>query len=253
MSAGALVQEVFGSQDVDPIPWGIRVGNVVHGLRISGVERATGKLAADVDGQMQLALHNVRHVVEGAGASLDNVAQVSIFLKNREDMRAVNGPWVEMFPDAEDRPTYKFMQAGNLLGDQLVRLEFFALAGERRRVLAVPNVAHTNPIPMGVRIGNMLFSSRVLPYDQSTGRPADGVERQAECLFQNARTLLDVGDVPPSAITQGRLFLVDPTSLPLAERHWHALVGSAAGPVLHAVNYSLAPALKVMLEFIAVV
>jgi 2-iminobutanoate/2-iminopropanoate deaminase len=244
------VVELFGNPDIDPIPCGVRVGKLVHGLRISGADPSSGALAHGIDPQVQVAFQNLRRCTEAGGATLDNVAQVSIFLNNREDLRAVNGPWVEMFPDDLDRPTYKFMQA-DLPGEQLVALEFWALAGERRRVLQIPNVAHLNPIPMGVRIGNMLFSSRVLPYDASTGKPPDSVERQAECLFQNVRTLLDAGGAQPEHITQGRLFLVDRAYLPVAEKHWRDMVGTRL--VLHTVQYGLAPALQVMLEFIAVV
>lgn len=249
MAGQPLVVETFGNADADPIPSGIRIGNLIQGLRIFGTDPETGALGQDLEQQMHLAMRNLQACVESAGGTLDNVAQVSFFLSHREDLRAVNGPWVEMFPDDQDRPTYKFMQA-NLPGEQLVSLEFFALAGERRRVLQIPNVAHTNPIPMGVRIGNMLFSSRVLPYDAATGKPADGVERQADCLFQNVRTLLDLGGAKPEHITQGRLFVFDRAHVPIAEQHWRDLVGP--GAVLHTVRYGLAPTLQLMLELIAV-
>jgi 2-iminobutanoate/2-iminopropanoate deaminase len=106
---------------------------------------------------------------------------------------------------------------------------------------------------MGVRIGNYVFSSRVLPYDPDTGQPPDDVERQADCLFQNVRTLLNVGGAKPEHITQGRIFLLDPSTLRVAERAWKGMLGSAPPPGLHVTQYSLAPSLKVMLEFIAVV
>ncbi|MCA1648171.1 MAG: RidA family protein [Chloroflexi bacterium] len=244
------VVEIFGNPDIDPVPCGIRVGNLIKGLRLLGTDPHSAALGRDIDEQLHLAMTNLQHCVERGGATLDNVAQVSFFVKDRADLKAINSPWVETFPDDQDRPTYKFMQA-DLPGGQLVALECFAVVGARRRVLQIPNVAHTNPIPLGVRIGNMLFSSRVLPYDAATGKPADNVERQAECLFANVRTLLAAGGAKPEHITQGRLFLVDRATQTLAEQHWHALVGS--GPSLHTVQYGLAPALQVMLEFIAVV
>ncbi len=107
---------------------------------------------------------------------------------------------------------------------------------------------------MGVRIGNMLFSSRVLPYDPATGSPAESVEAQAEFAFGNVRRLLEAGGAEPAQITQARLFLADPAYADVALRHWRALIGSpASAPTLHTTHYTLAPALKVMLEFIAVV
>jgi 2-iminobutanoate/2-iminopropanoate deaminase len=245
------VVEIFPNPDTDPIPSGVRIGKLIHGLRIFGTDPTTGALGQGIEQQMRFAFQNLQRNVESVGGTLDNVAQVSVFLKNRRDLKALNPPWVEMFPNDLNRPTYKFMQA-DLPGEQLVSLEAFALVGERRTTLQIPNVAHTNPIPMGVRIGNMLFSSRVLPYDAQTGQPPDTVERQAECLFENVRTLLQLAGAQPDHITQGRLFVFDRADLPLAEKHWHALVGDP-GPTLHTVHYGLAPALKIMLELIAII
>jgi enamine deaminase RidA (YjgF/YER057c/UK114 family) len=217
--------EVFLADD--PVPVGIRVGDLLHLLRLSD-------------------LSQLRPAVEAAGATLANVAQVSFFVASRDALREINPPWLQLFPDQHDRPTYKFMLA------ERPSLEAFAVAGQRRRPLHIPNVAHTNPIPMGVRIGNYLFSSRVLPYDPANSQPPETVEGQAECLFQNVRTLLQVGEMPPEAIRQGRLFLADLADRPIAERYWESLTRDCPSlPALHVSPYALAPSLRVMLEIIA--
>lgn len=219
----------------NPVPAGIRTGDLIHLNRIAGTD-------------MQTAFLNLQAAVQGAGGTLENVAQVSIFVKARDDLQAINPVWTQMFPDEHDRPTYKFMVAEQ---DPPVQLEAWAVAGARRRTLQIPNVAHTNPIPMGVRIGDMLFSARVLPYDPATGKPAEGPERQTGCLFHNVRALLDVGDIKPEYIVQGRLFLADPGYRPLAEQHWSNLVaGANESPVLHLTPYGQGTQLLVMLEVI---
>jgi enamine deaminase RidA (YjgF/YER057c/UK114 family) len=162
-------------------------------------------------------MDNLRRTVAAAGASLDDVAQVSFFARHQADLGAMNPARQTVFPDEADRPTPKFMTA-ELPGDQLFQVEFFAVAGQRRRFLHIRNVAHTNPIPMGVRIGRYVFSSRVLPYDPETGQAAQGVERQAACLFGNIRSLAQAAEAEPAAISQGRLFFSDGASVPLAER-----------------------------------
>jgi 2-iminobutanoate/2-iminopropanoate deaminase len=223
----------------DPIPVGLRVGDLIHGLRLGAADPAS-------------ALDDLKHVVQAAGASLDNVAQVSFFVKDAAQLKAINPAWLQKFPTDDDRPTYKFMTAPALPDDRPVHLEFFAIANQRRTLLHIPNVAHTNPIPMAVRIGNYVFSSRVLPYDSQTGQPPEDVERQADCLFQNIRTLLDVAGASPDDITQARLFLSDLDTFPIAQRYWQAVVGGPKTPPLHITHYTLAPSLKVMLEFVAV-
>jgi len=244
------MHEIFA--DGDPIPVGLRVGDLIHGLRVLAVRAGGVGVTLSAEQQADQAMDNLRRTVTAAGASIDNVAQVSFFAKHRADLRAINPAWLEVFPDDDDRPTYKFMTA-DLPGDQLFQLEFFAVAGQRRRLLHIPNVAHTNPIPMGVRIGNYVFSSRVLPYDPDTGQAPEGIERQAACLFGNVRSLLQAAEAQPEHISQGRLFFSDAAYLPLAESLWTDLIkNSKQDPPLHLTPYNLAPSLLVMLEFVAI-
>jgi 2-iminobutanoate/2-iminopropanoate deaminase len=239
----------------DPIPVGIRVGDLIHGLRVLGTTPGGAGVPESAEQQADSAMDNLRRTVAATGASIDNVAQVSFFAKHQADLRAINPAWLKLFPDDRDRPTYKFMTA-DLPGDQLFHVEFFAVAGQRRRVLQIPNVAHTNPIPMGVRIGNYVFSSRVLPYDPETGQAPPGVERQAACLFENVRSLLRAAEAQPEHIRQGRLFFADAAYLPLAESLWKDLINGSQRPPphppLHLTPYNPAPSLLVMLEFIAI-
>jgi 2-iminobutanoate/2-iminopropanoate deaminase len=222
-----------------PIPVGSRIGDLVHGLRLAAPDTQT-------------ALRDLTEVVESAGATLDNVAQVSFFVAQRDLLPTINPAWLQVFPSDADRPTYKFMTA-DLPSETPVQVEFFAVANQRRRLLHLPNVAHLNPIPMGVRIGRYLFSSRVLPYDPRTGQPPETSEQQAECLFDNVRALLAMGELQPAHITNARLFLADPADLPQVEPLWQALVQDAPRPpALQVTHYTLAPSLKVMLEFVAV-
>ena len=176
------IAEIFGNGDIDPIPLGIRVGNLVHAARLTGVSLDTGALGDGVEAQLELLFTAIRHVVETSGGTTDNVAQVSFFLKRFDDRALINPPWTAMFPNDLDRPTYKFM-AAQLPDDCLVKAEMWAVLAARRQVINTPPVAHTNPIPMGVKIGGYVFSSRILPFEPATNAPGDGLERQAAARF----------------------------------------------------------------------
>lgn len=231
------MREIFLADE--PIPVGVRVGDLVHGLRLPAPDAST-------------ALAHLRDAVDCAAAELDNVAQVSFFVRSADLLPTINPAWLAVFPDDQDRPTYKFMLDGALTPELPVQVEFFAVAGQRRRMLHVPGVAHVNPIPLGIRIGQYLFSSRVLPYDAAAGAPPSDVAQQAAHLFANARALLVEGGLEPATITQGRLFLADSADLPLVEPLWRDLVAQARQrPALQVTPYALAPSLRVMLEFIA--
>lgn len=232
-----MIRELF--LDDAPIPVGARVGDLVHGLRLPAPDVST-------------ALAHLRDVVHGAGAELENVAQVSFFVRSPDLLPTINPAWLQVFPDDHDRPTYKFMLDAALTPERPVQVEFFAVAGQRRQMLHVPGVAHVNPIPLGIRIGPYLFSSRVLPYAAASGQPPPDVARQAAHLFANVRALLTQGGLEPGTITQGRLFLADPADLAVVEPLWRDLVAQAGQrAALQVTPYALAPSLRVMLEFIA--
>jgi 2-iminobutanoate/2-iminopropanoate deaminase len=243
---------VFVNQDVDPIPVGTLAGDLLHATRITGRDPQTGKLGEGIKEQLANAYATMKLAVENAGGSIDNIAHVSMYWADfANDRGEMNPPWVEFFPKDDDRPTYKFMPSPHLPEGERVAFEFFAVLGQRRKLLAVEGVAHTNPIPLGVRIGRYLFSSRMLPYDPSTGAAADGPENQAEFLFGNTEALLKTGGMGWSNVVQGRAFLAEPAHLALVEARWQkAFPRAERRPVLHKVRYG-GGALQVMLEVIA--
>jgi 2-iminobutanoate/2-iminopropanoate deaminase len=243
---------VFANQDVDPIPVGTLVGDLLHVNRISGRDPKTGALGEGIQAQLKNAYAGMKLAVENAGGSIDNIAHVSMYWADfATDREQMNPPWVEFFPNDDDRPTYKFMPAAHLPEGERIAFEFYAVLGQRRKLLAVDGVAHTNPIPLGVRIGSYLFSSRMLPYDPSTGAAADGAEMQASFLFANTDALLKTGGMAWSDVIYGRAFLADWAHQPLVDAQWaQAFPDAGKRPELNRVKYG-GGALQVMLEVIA--
>lgn len=248
----ADLAEIFGGPADDPIPVGIRVGDLIHGLRVAGADPATGAPGEGIESQIRHAFAAMRASAEAAGAGLANVGLVSAFFADvRASMPAFNALWVETFPDDADRPTYKFM-AAPLPAGRLVQLEYFAVRGGRRSVVNIPGVAHTNPIPMASRVGAYLFTSRVLPFDPADGKPGEGAARQAELAFANAATVLETAGMGWGDVVQGRAFVAEDGDRPLVARLWAERTAGAPAPVLHMTRYRVAPTLLVMLELIAV-
>jgi enamine deaminase RidA (YjgF/YER057c/UK114 family) len=245
-----MLTEIFGNPDIDPIPLGIRVDSLVHASRLTGIDLETGKLGTSIEEQLELVHAAIRHVVETAGGTIDNVAQVSFFLKNFDDRSLINPPWVAMFPNDQDRPTYKFM-AANLPEGCFVQAEMWAVIEGRRQVIYTPPVAHTNPIPMGVKIGGYLFSSRILPFEPSTNATANGLERQAELVFQNLATFLEVAQMDRADLLQARLFVSDRAHVSTIQEYWDAFFKDSANrPIIRTVLYPQTPAAMVYLEVI---
>lgn len=245
-----ILTEIFANADIDPIPVGIRTGNLVHASRITGVDLETGHMGGTLEEQLKLAFTMMRHVVETAGGSIDQIAQVSFFLKDFGQRAEINPPWVAMFPNDQDRPTYKFM-AADLPGECLVQMEMWAVLDGRRRVINTPGVAHTNPIPMGTRVGDMVFSSRILPFEPSTNAPGEGLERQTALVFQNLGAFLEAAEITREELLQARLFVADRSHVPTVQRYWDTFfAGASERPIIRTVHYPQTPAAMVYIEVI---
>jgi len=87
-----------------PFPIASRVGPVVATSGIHGANPETGKPEGDAETQIRQAFANLRAVLEAAGATPDDVAQVLVTLTDREHRKLVNPFWVELFPDPDSRP-----------------------------------------------------------------------------------------------------------------------------------------------------
>lgn len=243
------IVEVFSGKD--PKPVGMRIGPVVRGYRIEGRDPASGSFPDGPAAEARQLMLNLQQNVESCGGTLANVAQVSLRFANvARDLQHLNDVWKEFFPDADDRPTYKFM-ADLLVGGARMEAEYFAVLLEKRRSIHIPPVAHTNPIPMACLMGDYLFSSRILPLDPATGKEADCVEDQWDHVLLNTGAVLENAGMDWSDITQGRLFIQDPSLAPSLHGIWSDRFVGKISPPLHIQPYVGAPTLKVMLEIIA--
>ena len=65
-----------------------------------GIDPATGEFAGPtVEAQTRQALANVAAILEGAGAGLDDLVSVTVFLASMEDFAAYDAAYREIVPD----------------------------------------------------------------------------------------------------------------------------------------------------------
>ncbi len=61
----------------------------------------------------------------------------------------------------------------------------------KRKSIHIPGMEHGAPIPNGVVIGNMVFSSAIGGKDAKTGVLSDDPDEQAEAMFRNLRLFME--------------------------------------------------------------
>jgi enamine deaminase RidA (YjgF/YER057c/UK114 family) len=228
---------------------GLRADDLVYGCGVTGRGPRTGECAPGLRRQADDALSAIDSCLRDFGGCLDNVARVSFFLRDPRDIAKVNEVWTARFPHSHDRPTYKFMR-GRLGAGEEVRLDFFAVLGQARNCLYLPKVAHGNPIPMAVRMGRYLFSSRILPFDPATGEPGRDGREQARFAVANADEILRMSQLPWGAVSQGRAFVADPCDDEFVQAEWDQRFAPTGKAPLHVTRYR-AGALAVLLEIAA--
>jgi 2-iminobutanoate/2-iminopropanoate deaminase len=109
-----------------PIPMGARVGNMIFSSGIMGKDPATDTLPEDGPSQARFMFQNLRTLLKNGGATLQDVAHVTAFVKNNDQRAALNEEWLKCFPDPHDRPA-RHTQAADLQGGMLMQIEVIAV------------------------------------------------------------------------------------------------------------------------------
>jgi 2-iminobutanoate/2-iminopropanoate deaminase len=124
----------------------------------------------------------------------------------------------------------------------------------KRQVLEVPGVGHGNaPIPMGVKIGSMVFSSGVMGQDPETHSLPPDPARQTELMFQHVKTLVEAAGGTTANIAHMTIFLKDNANREHINREWLKMFPDEHDrPARHILLWELGGQMAVQCEIVAV-
>jgi len=100
-------QSVNGSRarHENPIPNACRIGNIVVSSVIGGSNPGTRELPATLREQIANVFGAIRHDIEAAGGTVDDIIKITFWVKDPATQRAaLNEEWMKMFPDPGSRP-----------------------------------------------------------------------------------------------------------------------------------------------------
>ncbi|WP_413378049.1 RidA family protein [Alkalihalobacillus sp. 1P02AB] len=78
---------------------GIKVNNTVYVAGQTPVDPKTGDIPSTVEGQVRLALTNIKNVLEAGGANLEDVVKVNAYLTNLDDFETYDKVYQEFFTE----------------------------------------------------------------------------------------------------------------------------------------------------------
>ncbi|MAW82816.1 MAG: endoribonuclease L-PSP [Parvularcula sp.] len=109
-----------------PIPAACRVGPLIVSGGIYGLDPKTGKIPEDLREQVRLMFDNLSRIVRAAGGALNDIAKVTVYVRDTSARNIINQKWVEIFPDEASRPA-RHMQVNLNLPPQLsIQCDFIA-------------------------------------------------------------------------------------------------------------------------------
>ena len=124
-------QSINGSRarHENPIPNACRIGNIVMSSVIGGANPGTRELPPELEQQVANVFFYIRHDIEAAGGSVDDIIKVTFWVKDPVKQRAsLNAEWEKMFPDPASRPA-RHTQPLPADSKALVQCDFTAVIG----------------------------------------------------------------------------------------------------------------------------
>jgi 2-iminobutanoate/2-iminopropanoate deaminase len=96
--------EISSFKHVNPIPTASRVGPLLVSSVIGPRDPGGGDTPDDVGAQLTNLFHHVGEMLAAADADWRHVAKMNFYVADIAVRDAINGPWVEHFPDPASRP-----------------------------------------------------------------------------------------------------------------------------------------------------
>lgn len=173
----------------------------IAGLR--GTDPSTGEMPADHKTQFRNAFGNLQRLLDSHGLTPGEIGRVTVLCPDRSFRPLINEPWLDLFPD-ENRPARRTTHF-DLGPDAAVELLVAGVQGATRIPVEIAGVRHKDPLPMGARLDEYLFSSAVVP-DAPDGSQPEGIAAVHQA-FANLEALLDAAGGGPDDASHVNVYL----------------------------------------------
>ncbi len=195
-----------------------RIGNMIFTSGVPGIDLSTGGLPRGAEKQFELAFENLVALLKLAGAGPDEIGLLTVFIPDRTNRAYINKDWLKLFP-GPNRPARKTNQAPLPKGME-VQLMAAAFVGETRVPLEIPGLSHKDPLPMGARLGQVVFSSVIAPEDPKDGKLVAGPLQQIDRCFENMKLMMKAAGGDDSGINHAWVFMKDFAHQPAMVERW---------------------------------
>jgi 2-iminobutanoate/2-iminopropanoate deaminase len=119
-----IISTDHAPKPIGPYSQAVRANGFLFSAQIALDPKTNAFLDGDVVQQTERVLENLKAILTNAGLSLSHVVKTTVFLKELNDLAAMNEVYAEYFPVAA--PARSTVQAVRLPKDALVEIELVA-------------------------------------------------------------------------------------------------------------------------------
>ena len=121
-----MAKEVINVPNAPRLPFSpaVRAGDFIFVSGQLGSRDNRGNPVIGIRAQTETALDNLKRVLAAAGASLDDVVKVTVYLRNAEEFATMNAAYEKYF--MKDRPARSTVVAALAMADMLIELDAVA-------------------------------------------------------------------------------------------------------------------------------
>lgn len=181
---------------------GVKADGLVFLSGMTSIDAATGeRKQGTMAVETATVLDNMAALLADAGSSPANVLKVHVFLHSLLELEAFNATYARFFPDAPPARNVSgvVLNAGMKVEIDCVALADGAATPPRARSMIEPKNPMLNnsrrgnrPHSPGVRAGNLIFVSGMVPLDPATGESSPGpIAEQIHTVLTNMAHLLE--------------------------------------------------------------
>jgi 2-iminobutanoate/2-iminopropanoate deaminase len=96
--------DIDGYRHSNPIPVATQIGPLIVSSVVAPTAPGGSAMPSDVNGQLDNLFHHVGEMLAAVGADWRHVVKMSFYSSEPAIRLAINGPWIERFPDPGSRP-----------------------------------------------------------------------------------------------------------------------------------------------------
>ena len=126
MSTKRIIESEKAPEALGPYSVANMHGNIIFTAGQLGIDPETAEFVpGGIEAETRQALTNIKHVLEAAGASLEDVMKTTVFLRDMNDFAKMNGVYAQFF--TENFPARSAVQVAALPKGGAVEIETVAI------------------------------------------------------------------------------------------------------------------------------